>query len=216
MEIDDYDIHSDLVERFILNGDKTAFKKMLNMNINSNNNKLEKQKENLIKKQQFMKSIKSKSKKPSFYYNNFYLNHFSDNHKTFKPDEINNFKLDFHNILQDPEYKDKCMKGNNKWVNMRFQLMKANLAKRRGISIDQLKMPKIWSKKISTNKENALNNIENYGKFNSMNKKLNMKENNKNSYTMNKYTSKMPNISRRINEHFNKHYSQKISSTFNI
>jgi hypothetical protein len=33
MDLDDYEIHSDLVERFILNGDKTAFRKMLNMNL---------------------------------------------------------------------------------------------------------------------------------------------------------------------------------------
>ena len=100
-------------------------------------------------------------------------NHFGENYKTFKPGEINNFKLDLHNFLQDPQYKDKCMKGNYKWVNMRFQMMKANLAKRKGISVDELKMPKIWGKKKSSNMELNGNYIMNkeIGKF-SIDKKL--------------------------------------------
>ena len=35
MDIDDYDIHSSLVEKFITKCDKNAFRKMLNMNLNS-------------------------------------------------------------------------------------------------------------------------------------------------------------------------------------
>ena len=46
MDIDDYDIHSNLVEKFIINCDKSAFRKMLNMNLNSTTTKQEKQKEN--------------------------------------------------------------------------------------------------------------------------------------------------------------------------
>ena len=61
MDIDDYEIHSDLVERFILNGDKTAFRKMLNMNLTStNNNKAAKQKENLLKKKPIHEKLKTK------------------------------------------------------------------------------------------------------------------------------------------------------------
>ena len=51
--------------------------------------------------------------------------------------------MDFHNILQDPDYKDKCMKGNYKWGSMKFQMMKLNLAKRKGIPLDDFEMPKI-------------------------------------------------------------------------
>ena len=58
MDIDDYDIHSNLVEKFIINCDKSAFRKMLNMNLNSTTTKQEKQKENLIKRQQFIKSMR--------------------------------------------------------------------------------------------------------------------------------------------------------------
>ena len=215
MEIDDYEIHSDLVEKFISNGDKIAFKKMLNMNLNNNIDKLEKKKENLIRKKEFLKSMRAK--KPPFYYNNFPLNNFADNHRTFKVDEINNYKLDFHNILQDPEYKDKCMKGNYKWANMKFQMMKANLAKRKGISVDEFKMPKIWSKKRSSNMEMNGNNIINSGKMKSFNKKLNLKEDNKNSYTMNKYTTKIPNINKKMDEYYKRQYSQKNNNNiFNI
>ena len=217
MEIDDYEIHSDLVEKFILNGDKTAFKKMLNMNLTNNTNKLERKKENLIRKQLFMKSMRNK--KPSYYYNNnFHLNHFSNNYQSFKPDEINSFKLDLHNIFHDPEYKNKCMKGNYKWANMKFQMMKANLAKRKGIPLEELKMPKIWSKKKESNMEMngnfIMNNKDNFDKYNSMNKKY-IRENNKVSYTMNKY-GKIPNINKNINEYYKRQFSQKNTNTFNI
>ena len=217
MEIDDYEIHSDLVEKFLLNGDKIAFKKMLNMNLNNNNNKLEKQKENLMKKLQFMKSMKP-TKKHS-YYNHFYLNQFGDNnHNTFKHGDINSFKLDFHNFYQDPEYKDKCMKGNYKWANMKFQMMKANLAKRKGIPIEELKMPKIWSKKKSTNLEMngnfVMNNDNKYRKYNST-KKMNLKEDNKNSL-MDDYSKKTSIKSQKINDPYKRQYSQRISNTFNI
>ena len=196
MDVDDYEIHTDLVEKFIANGDKTAFKKMLNMNLNNNNNnKIEKQKENLLKKQQFMKSMRPK--KPAFYYDNFNMNHLLDNAKTFKPGEINNFKLDFHNILQDPEYKDKCMKGNYKWASMRFQMMKANLAKRKGISIDEFKMPKIWSKKKNNNKqlyENFETKKNNFFKqVKTQDKTLNIKEDHKNAFHTDKI-NKFPKV----------------------
>ena len=69
--------------------------------------------------------------------------------------EISNFKLDFHNVLQDPEYRDKCMKGNYKWASMKFQQIKSNLAKRKGISIENFQMPKIYSKKSFNMEMNA-------------------------------------------------------------
>ena len=228
MDIDDYEIHSDLVEKFILNGDKTAFRKMLNMNLTSvNNNKAAKQKENILKKNQFMKSLKQKKPSP-FYYNNFHMNHFNNNNfDTYKPGDINTFKLDLHNILQDPEYKDKCMKGNYKWGNMRFQMMKANLAKRKGISVDELKMPKIWGKKKSSNMEmngnyimqNKDNNRSSFGKY-TFNKKINKNEDNKNNYQL--YNDKMMTMNKKMPSFYKKQLSQtiqnklKTSNSFNI
>ena len=221
MDIDDYEIHSDLVEKFILNGDKTAFRKMLNMNLTSaNNNKAAKQKENLLKKKQFMKSLRQKKSSP-FYYNNFHMNHFNNNFDTYKPGDINNFKLDLHNILQDPEYKDKCMKGNYKWGNMRFQMMKANLAKRKGISVDELKMPKIWGKKKSSNMEmngnyimqNKGNNRSSFGKY-TFNKMINKNEDNKNNYQIYK-NDKMMNMNKNMASVFKKQLSQTIQNRIN-
>ena len=49
MDIDDYDIHSSLVEKFITKCDKNAFRKMLNMNLNSISAKLEKKGGVLVK-----------------------------------------------------------------------------------------------------------------------------------------------------------------------
>ena len=74
--------------------------------------------------------------------NNSELFNFNYNNN-YKDNQISSFKLDFHNILQDPDYKDKCMKGNYKWGSMKFQMMKLNLAKRKGIPLDNFEMPKI-------------------------------------------------------------------------
>ena len=216
MEIDDYEMHTGLLEKFLTKGDKTAFKKMLNMNLNNNNNKVEKQKENLLRKQQFMKSMKQK--KPAFYYNNFNMNNLLDNARTFKPGEINNFKLDFHNILQDPEYKDKCMRGNYKWASMKFQMMKANLAKRKGISIDEFKMPKIWSKKknntMALNGNFEMNKNNNFKKFKTKDNE-NKNEDNKINLHTNKH-NKLPDFYERINQPLKRLPSHRVPNSFVI
>ena len=218
MEIDDYEIHSDLVEKFLLKGDKLAFKKMLNMNLNTNTNKLEKQKENLLRKQEFLKSMRHK--KPAFYYNHFHMNHNIDNAKTFKPGEINNFKLDFRDIIRDPEYKDKCMKGNYKWANMKFQMIKANLAKRKGVSINEFKMPKVWTKKTIPkfellNPNYTENKNDNYKKFKSSDKIREQKEENKNIFTKNK-NNMLPFCDKTGNKQIKKLPTQRVRNPFNI
>ena len=149
---DYYERQTELLEKFLSKNDRTAFTKMLNMNIITN---ADKEKENNQKKNpDFMKSMKNKT--PAHYYDYFHLkqqiynnnNNNNDNDLfNYKDNQINNFKLDFHNILQDPEYKDKSMKGNYKWGNMKFQMIKLNLAKRRGVSIDNLQMPKVAERK---------------------------------------------------------------------
>ena len=161
---DYYERQTELLEKFLSKNDKTAFMKMLNMNVNPNTDK---EKENNYKKRQdFMKSMKNKS--PKRIYDYFHMkqqphNHLNNNnddlfsYNNYKENQINNFKLDFHNILQDPQYKDKCMKGNYKWGSMKFQMMKLNLAKRRGVSIDDLHMAKVGDRKR--------NNMEMNGQF---------------------------------------------------
>ena len=184
MDIDDYDMHSSLVEKFIVNCDKTAFRKMLNMNLNNTNIKLEKKKESDIKRKQFLKSMRTKGPQHPYFHVD---NNINNNYNNFKKDEITNFRLDLHNFIRDPEYKNKCMKGNYKWATLKYQQMKVNLAKRRGIPVEDLKMPKIWTNKKKINMEMNGNNIKrndnNFRKYDS----ANIKENTKNNYTVNKY-----------------------------
>ena len=156
---DYYDRQTELLEQFLSKNDKSAFQKILNMNIMSNTEK-EKERGKFRNRSHLMKSMKTK---PSPYYyqhfhmgngqpnynlnvNNTELYNFNNNNK-FNENQISNFRLDFHNILQDPDYKDKCMKGNYKWGSMKFQMMKLNLAKRKGIPIDNFEMPKITERR---------------------------------------------------------------------
>ena len=150
---DYYDRQTELLEQFLSKNDKSAFQKMLNMNVLSSS---EKEKDKFRRQSNLLKSMKAK---PSIhYYEHFNMNRNQPNYNynvnntelfninynnNFQDNQISNFKLDFHNILQDPDYKDKCMKGNYKWGSMKFQQIKLNLAKRRGISIDNLQMPKL-------------------------------------------------------------------------
>ena len=205
MEIDDYDIHSNLVEKFIINGDKNAFRKMLNMNLNDTNAKIEKKKENIIKRQQFLKSMRARQ--PAFHNHNFQLNNLPKNYNTFKNNEISNFRLDLHSFIRDPEYQNKCMKGNYKWATLKFQQMKANLAKRKGVPIEELKMPKIWGNKKKTSME--MNGKVIKKKINTLKKSEtgNTKENSKNNYFLNKYSQALK--SRKTPEVIKKFYSHK-------
>ena len=198
MEIDDYERQTGLLEKFLENGDKTAFRKMLNMNLTTSNT--EKRKENEMKRRLFFKSFKNR--KPAYYYNNinnhFHLN--SHNQSIFNPNEINSFKIDFHNIIQDPEFKDKCMRGNYKWASMKFQQMKANLAKRKGIAIENFQMPKIYNKKRY--------NMEMNGKF--VMEHNGHPPNNKENYNMNTMKNREINpLKMRNSEYIKRSTSQK-------
>ena len=150
-----YDRQTELLEKFLSKNDKSAFQKILNMNVISNNER-EKEKGRFRNRSHLLKSMKTKP--PSYYYEQFQMNNGNPNYhlnvnntelynfnynNNFKENQISNFKLDFNNILQDPEYKDKCWKGNNKWGSMKFQMIKLNLAKRKGIPIDNFQMPKM-------------------------------------------------------------------------
>ena len=106
--------------------------------------------------------------KPSFYYykhfhiknpqneNNSDLYNYNYNNN-FKENQISSFKLDFNNIFQDPEYKDKCWRGNNKWGSMKFQMIKLNLAKRKGVPIDDFQMAKLPDKRSSQSSQMKMN-----------------------------------------------------------
>ena len=142
---ENYDRQTELLEKFLSKNDRAAFQKILNMNLNKTSIKMEKQKESIIKRKQFLKGLRTKMPQhPYFQNDNYYNNNYNNN---FKQGDISNFKLDMHNFIRDPEYQNKCMRGNYKWANLKFQQMKVNLAKRKGIPVEDLKMPKIWTKK---------------------------------------------------------------------
>ena len=156
---ENYDRQTELLEKFLSKNDRSAFQKILNMNIISNNEK-DKEKGRFRNRSHLLKSMKAKP--PSYYYDQFQMNDGHPNYNlnvnntdlykfnydnNFKENQISNFKLDFRNILQDPEYKDKCWKGNNKWGSMKFQMIKLNLAKRKGVPIDNFQMPKMTERR---------------------------------------------------------------------
>ena len=159
---DYYDRQTELLEKFLSKNDKSAFQKILNMNITSNAEK-ENKKEKFRNRSNLLKSMKTKPS--SYYYEHFHINNPQSNYNNinpnnsdlynfnynnnFKDNQISSFKLDFNNILQDPEYKDKCWRGNNKWGSMKFQMIKLNLAKRKGVSIDNFQMPKLPERRSS-------------------------------------------------------------------
>ena len=158
---DYYDRQTELLEKFLSKNDKSAFQKILNMNITSNAEK-ENKKEKFRNRSNLLKSMKTKPS--SYYYEHFHMNNPQSNYNispnnsdlynfnynnNFKDNQISSFKLDFNNILQDPEYKDKCWRGNNKWGSMKFQMIKLNLAKRKGVSIDNFQMPKLPERRSS-------------------------------------------------------------------
>ena len=158
-EDDYYEKQTKLLEKFLSKNDKIAFMKMLNMNVNPNVDKEKEQK----KRPEFMKSMKNKH--PSHYYDYFHMRQptynstndndiFNHNHN-YRENEINNFKIDFHNIIQDPQYRDKSMKGNYKWGSMKFNMIKLNLAKRRGIPIENFQMRKIAGRSASQMEKNG-------------------------------------------------------------
>jgi hypothetical protein len=158
---DYYDRQTELLEKFLSKNDKSAFQKILNMNITSNAER-ENKKEKFRNRSNLLKSMKTKPS--SYYYEHFHMNNPQSNYNispnnsdlynfnynnNFKDNQISSFKLDFNNILQDPEYKDKCWRGNNKWGSMKFQMIKLNLAKRKGVSIDNFQMPKLPERRSS-------------------------------------------------------------------
>ena len=211
MDLDDYDVHSNLVEKFIVNCDKSAFRKMLNMNLNKTSIKMEKQKESIIKRKQFLKGLRTKMPQhPYFQNDNYYNNNYNNN---FKQGDISNFKLDMHNFIRDPEYQNKCMRGNYKWANLKFQQMKVNLAKRKGIPVEDLKMPKIWTKKKSINMEMNGNNIKRNKNSLKKYESIHLKENTKTNYALNRF-SKLK--TKKISEGSNRVLSQKEPNILNI
>ena len=79
------------------------------------------------------------------------------------------------------------MKGNYKWATLKFQQMKVNLAKRKGIPVEDLKMPKIWTNKRNINMEMNGNAIKRNNNTTKKYESIKIRENAKNNYSLNKY-----------------------------
>ena len=171
MKNEDYNKQSELLSQFLESSDVKTFNKMIN---NEHNNITQKQKRNntfnqrqyyLYKNNPFASEIYNKisnrinSKIYKSITNN--ENEYNDERDLYTPEEIGDYKLNFHDIIQDPQYKNKCMKGNYKWGNMKFKQIKANLAKRKGLNINEMQLPKIASFK----ENRKMNRMELNGKL---------------------------------------------------
>jgi hypothetical protein len=62
--------------------------------------------------------------------------------------ELTNLNINRYHFIEDPDTKDKCMKGNYKWGTQKFNIIKFNLAKRKGIPFHQFQMPKVQNDNI--------------------------------------------------------------------
>jgi hypothetical protein len=138
--------HHDLVENFLKHNDLRSFKKMFN------------DKPTIIKKKNTntFKSKNSGNIQRKFTYNPHYTennyDNFYENYNKFQSDkDLENFHLDRYNNFADPEFKDKNMKGNYKWGQMKFERMKMNLAKRYGIDYQNFQIPKAQNTKKTSN-----------------------------------------------------------------
>ena len=164
MRNEDYDRQKLLYERFIQKSNLKDFDKMKKLSdINSNNYKITDKRnfnlKNLFHSYRYENPSyeiynKIKHMKSNDYISNNENNDdINDLRNSYTPNELSNFKLDYKNIIYDPEYKNKCLKGNYKWGNMKFNMQKLNMAKRRGISVEDFKLNKI-DKKL--NKKNTM------------------------------------------------------------
>ena len=191
MRNEDYDTQKKLFESFIENSNLKDFDKMKKLSDNNYNyNHFNKNFDvkNLFHSYKYENpsyEIFKKIKNINSFDNNSNEN-FIDLRNSYTPIEINNFKIDFRKIYIDPEYKNKCLKGNYKWGNMKFKLQKINMAKIRGISFEDLKMNKIDKnlKKMNTMEINGRMIIQNNNhhinnEYNNVNQNDNIKEYNK-------------------------------------
>ena len=121
-----------LLENFISNNNISAFKKMLSYN--PSKEKKQEQKKTQIKP---IEKLRSNTLKQSNKYNNI----ISKNSLT-QNNQLDTFKLNRYSVFSDPELKEKSMKGNYKWASMKFDIMKMNWAKRKGIAYDKFQVPK--------------------------------------------------------------------------
>jgi hypothetical protein len=86
-----------------------------------------------------------------------------NNNESYNYNNSGNILLERHLDYTDPKYKNKCMKGNYETYSKKFNLMKMNLAKRKGISLENFEIPKNDSliKNFNENLNNGNNIMRN-------------------------------------------------------
>ena len=144
-EEDPEKIHHDLVENFLKHNDLRSFRKMFN-----DKPIIKKRNTNTFKSKISGNIHRNFTYNPHYTQNNY--DNFYENYNKFQSDkDLENFHLDRYNNFADPEFKDKNMKGNYKWGQMKFERMKMNWAKRYGIDYHNFQIPKVYNIKKTTN-----------------------------------------------------------------
>ena len=130
--------HHLLLEKFLEKGDINSFKKMLNIQANL------KQKPKYVS---LIHSLKSNHNYKKYNSNNYLkTEEYSplDIYSGYSKYENSSF-LDRKLPFKDPEYNNNCLKGNYKSYSRKFDRIKMNWAKRRGISYENFQVPKLDS-----------------------------------------------------------------------
>ena len=140
--------HHMLLEKFLSKGDINSFRKMLNIETNPK-----------PQKSKGINLIRSVKTNPGYLYRKFHNDQNYVKTEDYSPlnvysgySKYENYSLDRKSPFKDPDYKDKCLKGNYKSYSMKFDTMKKNWAKRRGISYEHFQVPKIETYKKNQNK----------------------------------------------------------------
>ena len=145
-----------LLEKFISTNNISAFKKILSYNPEKEKKKNKEVKTKIINNKNIYKKYRSQTLKDNVY-NNQIKNYYTQN------DDIENYKLNKFPIFNDPDFKEKQMRGNNKWASIKFDLMKMNWAKRKGIAYEHFQVPKVenFKKRDSVNIDGGIINGNN-------------------------------------------------------
>ena len=120
-----------LVDDFISNNNLRAFKKIFHTKT------LPKPRKNFF--------LSSSYLKPSEVIKRFSSQHKIMYHSSNTSNTDEHYQINRYNYIGDSKSKEKKMKGNYKWASQKFQLMKMNWAKRKGIPFSEYQVPKIQS-----------------------------------------------------------------------
>ena len=157
MEEDLLELHQhqqNLVNDFIKTNNLKSFKKMLNARTTPREKKTFFQSARYVKPTDMIRKYKQQQRQfhLQYQYQYQYPPHYQYQHQqtysNYNPysktlSNQDDFTINRYQFIDDPHTKDKCMKGNFKWGSQKFQMIKYNLAKRKGIPFNEFTMPKM-------------------------------------------------------------------------